>query len=270
MNNYITVNKTTQLFYRDWGKGKPILFMAGWGFNSDAWCNAMLALSEKGYRCIAFDRRGHGNSSDPGEGYDYDTLADDLKGVIETLQLEDVLMVGSSMGCGEITRYLSRHGSQRVKHAAFVGTATPLIRKSPDNPNGWDNAILEQISNDIASSLPVWLEKNIDPFFTSETPQSIKDWAVRVILHGSLQAHVTCLATMTEADFRKELANFEIPLLIVHGDKDMSHSLDSSGQKTAELVPNSQLKVYEGAPNGLFLTHTEQLVNDIDTFAGGA
>ncbi len=267
MNNLITINNTTQLFYRDWGKGRPIVFLAGWGFNSDVWCNVMLALCQKGYRCIAFDRRGHGNSSDPGEGYDYDTLASDLNNVIETLQLEDAILVGSSMGCGEITRYLSRHDSGRVKGAVFVGTATPLIRKSEDNPNGWDDTILEQISNDIASSLPAWLEKNIDPFFSPSTPQSVKDWAVRIILHSSLQAHVACLATMTKADFCKELAAFKVPLLIVHGDKDVSHSLESSGQKTAELVPNSQLKVYEGAPNGLFLTHMEQLVDDIGTFA---
>lgn len=267
MKNLLTVNEDTQLFYRDWGEGQPIVFLAGWGFNSDAWCNVMLPLSQKGYRCIAFDRRGHGNSSDPGDGYDYDTLANDLNGVIDALRLESVILVGSSMGCGEITRYLSRHGSQHVKGAVFVGTATPLIRKSTDNPDGWDDAILKQISSDIASSLPAWLEKNIDPFFTPETPQGVKDWAVSVILHGSLQAHVACLAAMTEADFRKELAALNIPLLIVHGDKDVSHPLESSGQKTAELVPKSELRIYEGAPNGLFLTHTERLAEDIDGFA---
>ncbi len=265
MKNLLTINDT-ELFYRDWGKGQPIVFLAGWGFNSDAWCNSMLVLSKKGYRCIAFDRRGHGRSGDTGTGYDYDTLADDLNELIKALKLENIVFVGSSMGCGEITRYMSCHGSQNVKGAVFVGTATPLIRKSEDNPNGWDNAILKQISGDIASSLPAWLGKNIGPFFTPDTPQEVKDWAVRMILNGSLQAHIACLATMTEADFRDELAAFDKPLLIIHGDQDVSHSLETSGQKTAELVPKSQLKVYKGGPNGLYLTHAEALVEDILAF----
>src|SRR5215471_15735107 len=166
----IVTGDGTNLFYRDWGSGKPVVFIAGWGMPSDMWNYQMTTLSERGFRCIAYDRRGHGRSSDPGRGFDYDTLSNDLAGVLEALDLREVTLVSHSMGGGEAIRYLTRHGASRIARIALVATsATPYLQKSADNPDGLDGQIFEHVRNALLHDFPKWTEDNARPFVVRET-----------------------------------------------------------------------------------------------------
>ena len=264
--SFIERTDGTALFYRDWGAGKPIVFVASAGLNSAMWAYQMVPLVQAGYRCVAFDRRGHGRSSDPGRGYDFDTLADDLAAVIETLDLRGVTLVGHSMGCGEIVRYLTRHGSARVTRAALLAPTTPFLLKTDDNPNGIDKAFFEKLRATWLSDYPKWLAENSRPFVVPETSDQILQWGTVLALQTSMQAVIECNVAVTETDFRAELPRIDRPVLIVHGTADKSAWLDLTGRPTAKLIRDSELQVYMGAPHGLFLTHIEKLNGDLLRF----
>ncbi|WP_312520022.1 alpha/beta hydrolase [Massilia sp.] len=257
------------LFYRDWGGGAPLLFVAGWSMPSDSWSRSMLALGEAGYRALAFDRRGHGRSSDPGAGYDFDTLADDLAAVIEALELHDVVLVGHSMGCNEIVRYLSRHGSARVRGAALVGTMTPFLLRSGDNPHGIDGALLDAVRREqLMADFPRWIDDNLAPFVTPDTPQGTRDW-LRAMAHGaSLHALCACQYELARTDFRAELRGLDLPVLLVAGTDDASAPLALTAQPSARLLPQATLHVIDGAPHGLFLTHRREVEASLLEFLG--
>lgn len=264
---FIRTTSGASLFYRDWGQGAPVLFLASWCLPSDSWAYQMLALSEQGFRCVAYDRRGHGRSSDPGRGYDFDTLADDLAVVLEALDLRDVTLVGFSMGPGEIVRYLTRHGSARVARIVMLGTITPMLSRSADNPDGIDPAYFEAFrSDELVRDYPKWVDDNIDPFVTRETSPGMKGWIRSMALGASAKALLDCNRAITSADFRAELAAITVPTLIIHGDQDMTSPLELTGRKTVELIPGAELKVYEGAPHGLFVTHSDQVNADLLAF----
>ncbi len=256
----------TALFYRDWGTGTPVLFMASAGLNSAMWAYQMVPFVHAGYRCVAFDRRGHGRSSDPGRGYDFDTLSDDLAAVLEVLDLRDVTLVGHSMGCGEIVRYLTRHGSGRVARIALLAPTTPFLLKTADNPHGIEKSLFESVRVAWLRDYPKWLAENARPFVMPDTSPHIIQWAMDLILQGSLQAAIECNVAVTETDFRGELVRIDRPALIIHGTADQSAPIDITGRPTAKLIPGSELKVYEGAPHGLFLTHIERLNGDLLQF----
>jgi non-heme chloroperoxidase len=263
---FIETRDRTMLFHKDWGSGKPVLFVHSWAANTTLWQYQMVDLSDRGLRCIAYDQRGFGRSTDPGCGYDYDSLADDLHDVIEALDLRDVALVGHSMGCGEIVRYVTRHGASRVSRAVLVAPTLPFILKTPDNPDGVDKSYLEKLRGSWMKDFPKWLGDNARPFFTSETSADMVAWGVTMGLQASLKALVDCNRAATETDFRTELPNFTVPTLIVHGTADASASIAFTAAKTARLIPGSQLKIYQGAPHGLMLTHVNQLNADLHAF----
>jgi non-heme chloroperoxidase len=267
--SFIRTREGADLFYRDWGTGKPVVFLSGWALSCDMWNYQMVPLSEQGLRCIAYDRRGHGRSSDPGRGYDYDTLADDLASVLETLDLRDVTLVGHSMASGELVRYLSRHGDGRVERLVFVApAATPFVLKTADNPDGIDASVLEYFRTQVLlRDFPQWMADNAPPFFVPETSPEMRHWLMSLMLRCSMKALIECNRAMSSTDFRAELPRIRVPTLVIHGDKDASAPLELSGRRTAQLIPGSRLEVYEGAPHGLFLTHMERLNADLLAFA---
>jgi non-heme chloroperoxidase len=268
---YIETRDGTQLFYRDWGSGAPLVFISGWALTSDCWGYQMAPLSDSGLRCIAYDRRGHGRSSDPGRGFDYDTLADDLAAVLEALDLKNVTLVAHSMAGGEAVRYLSRHGSKRVARVALIGATLPFLTKTADNPDGIDPAIFENARrNVLLRDFPKALRDNMRPFVVAETSDALVDWVAGLMLRCSIKALVECNRALAATDFRAELAKLSVPTLIIHGDRDVSAPLAITGRKTAALVPHATVKVYEGAPHGLFLTHIERFNRDLQEFAGAA
>lgn len=265
--SFIRTTDGVNLFYRDWGEGPPVVFVASWSMPSDSWSYAMLALSEQGLRCVAFDRRGHGRSSDPGLGYDFDTLADDIAAVLDALDLRGITLVGHSMAGAEIVRYLTRHGSSRIARIVLVSTTTPLLMRTADNPNGIDAAVFESMRADqLMRDFPKWIEDNLGPFGTPQTSPQMLEWVRSMALQASLQALVHLNRALTREDFRAELTGISVPALVIHGDQDVSCPIDLTGRATAELVPGAQLKVYEGAPHGLFVTHIDRLNADLLAF----
>ncbi|HYZ33036.1 MAG TPA: alpha/beta hydrolase [Crenalkalicoccus sp.] len=249
------------LFHRDWGEGPPVVFVASWSLPSESWAYQMLALSEAGLRCVAFDRRGHGRSEDPGRGFDFDTLADDLAAVMETLDLRGATLVGFSMGTGEVVRYLSRHGGAgRVARIVVIGTTTPMLLRAPDNPAGLDPAVFETFRRDwLMRDFPGWIDANMIPFVTPDTPPGLRGWVRDMALRSSAKALLDCHRTLTMADFRAELRALRVPTLVVHGERDMTSPLELPGRLTAALIPGARLSLYEDAPHGLFLTHRDRL-----------
>jgi pimeloyl-ACP methyl ester carboxylesterase len=226
----------------------------------------MLPLSEHGLRCIGFDRRGHGRSSE-GPAYDIDSLADDLAAVLDALDLHGVTLVGHSMAAGEIVRYLTRHGSARVSGIALLGPTTPFLARTEDNPDGIDPQFFESFRRDwLMRDLPGWIEENIRPFVLPETSPQMMDWLRSMCLQASPRALLECNRATTTTDFRAELRAIAVPTLVIHGDRDVSCKLDLTGRRTAALIPGARLKIYEGAPHGLFITHADRLNADLLEF----
>jgi pimeloyl-ACP methyl ester carboxylesterase len=257
-----------KLFCRAWGGGRPIVFVHGWAVNCDIWQYQMCPLSAHA-RCIAYDKRGHGRSSDPGRGFDYDTLADDLATVLEHLDLRDVVLVGHSMGPAEIARYLSRHGSDRIARIVLISSALPFMLKSPDNPDGIDRAIFEDRRRQWLQDMPGFLGANARSFVTSETSAETVAWIAGLGLQASLKALFEINHTVTETDLRADVAQLTLPTLIIHGAQDKSAPLALTGKRTAALIPGSQFKIYEDAPHGLLLTHQDRLNHDILKWISG-
>lgn len=264
---FIHTDDGVALFYRDWGHGNPVVFLSSWSLNSDSWAYQMLALAEHGHRCVAYDRRGHGRSSAPGTGFDFDRLADDLATLLDTLDLRGVTLVGHSMSCGEIIRYLSRHGSSRVSRTVLVGTVTPMLARADDNPDGVGPAVFEAFRSEwLVRDFPKWLEDNIRPFMTADSSTDMMAWVKSMALQASMKALLDCHRATTSTDFRRELLEISVPTLLVHGDLDVSSPLAITGRKTAALMPHATLTVYEGAPHGLFLTHMDRFNRDLLAF----
>lgn len=261
----------TNLFFRDWGKGRPVVFLAPWALHSDWWEYQMADLAGKGLRCIGYDRRGHGRSSQPGHGYDFDTLSDDLAALVEQLELRDITLVGQSMGCGEIVRYLSRHGATRVARIVLVSTITPFLLKTDDNPDGVDRTALEAVRKTLSKDRPHPIAAAAQTFFgapKNSVSAEIMEWWVRMMVDGcSLKTMLDLHRMFTETDFRRELRTISVPTLLIHGDNDASTPIDLTARRTAPLIRGSQLKVYEGAAHGLPITHADRLNADLLAFA---
>jgi pimeloyl-ACP methyl ester carboxylesterase len=263
----------TNLFFRDWGIGRALVFLAPWTLNSAWWEYQIADLSARGVRCVAYDRRGHGRSDEPTHGYEFDTLADDLKTVLEQLDLRGITLVGQSMGCGEVVRYLSRHGSDRVARIVLVSTITPFRLKTDDNPDGVDRAVHENVRKVLSKERPHPIAAAAPAFFgvpKNNASQEIMDWWVRMIVDGcSLKVMLDLHKMYTETDFRPELRKISVPTLLVHGDNDSSTPIETTARKTVPLITGCQLKVYEGAAHGLPFTHADQLNADLLAFAKG-
>lgn len=259
----------TSLFFKDWGSGRPLVFVSAWGLHSDFWEYQMTYLADQALRCVGYDRRGHGRSSQPGHGYDFDTLADDLAVLLEHLDLRDVVLVGHSMGCAEVVRYLSRYGAGRVARAVLVATVTPFTMKTQDNPDGVDRSVLEAGRAMLRRDFPRTIAEAAPGFFGVSNPvsEATRQWWTAMILQSSLRGLLELHRAFTETDFRPELRTIPVPTLLIHGDSDVSTPLEQTGRRSARLIPRSRLEVYEGAAHGLLITHIDRLNANLLAFA---
>jgi pimeloyl-ACP methyl ester carboxylesterase len=267
-HGHVAVDQRTRLFVRDWGEGPTVLFLAGWTLSSDFWRYQMLALKTHGFRVLAYDRRGHGRSGDPGGGYDFDTLSDDLASVIKDRNLNGVTLVAHSMAAGEVARYFTRHRGRGVRKLVLVGPTTPYLKKSADNPLGVDRSVMAASRAAVALDFPGQIDAQIGPFFTSQTARGTVEWVKQMMLETSMQAVIELAEALQETDFRSDLPRINVPTLVVHGDKDVSAPLPLTGKRTAELIPYARLSVVEGGPHGLPVTHVERLNRELLTFVG--
>ncbi|QSO51980.1 alpha/beta hydrolase [Alicyclobacillus curvatus] len=259
----------TRLFYRDYGAGDTVLFVSSWGLSSRMWDYQTTCMVDHGLRCITYDRRSHGRSDDPGRGYDYDTLAGDLAALIDYLDLEHVTLVGHSMGGGEVVRYLTRYGPQRIKGAVLVCAGLPFLLKTEDNPDGVDAEALNIQRETLKADFTKWMIENEPPYLNTEGPTPLGEWTRWDMLQASLPALIALNRSIFETDFREEMRAITIPTLIIHGDNDYSFPIQISGRKSAQLLPNNRFIIYENGPHGLYLTHVDRLNTDLLSFVKG-
>ena len=269
--NMITTKDGTQIYYKDWGTGRPLVFSHGWPLNADAWEGQMVFLGERGYRAIAHDRRGHGRSGQPWNGNDMDTYADDLAALIETLDLKDAVLVGHSTGGGEVARYLGRHGSKRVGKALLLGAVPPIMLKTAANPGGLPMEVFDGIRAGVRADRSQFFKDLTVPFYGANRPgakvsQGLNDSFWFMGMQGSLKAEWDCIKQFSETDFTEDLKKIDVPTLIVHGDDDQIVPIADSAMLSAKLIKGSTLKVYAGAPHGLASTHQEQFNADLLAF----
>jgi non-heme chloroperoxidase len=257
---FIETDDGASLFHVDWGTGKPVLFTHAWGLNADIWEYQLVELVDQGLRCVAYDRRGHGRSSDPGRGYDYDRLADDLAAVINQLDLTDVTLVAHSMGNGEAVRYLRRHGSARIARLVMLSTIPPQSTSD-----------FSPLIAGLKQDRPAFFAKGVAAFTGGHPAVSpaMTEWIIAQFMRASPKGTIACMHSIARGDFRADMRAVTVPTLIAHGDKDMVNPLDTTAQKVTELISGSTLKVYEGAPHGLVITHRDRLARDILAFARG-
>ncbi|WP_128544205.1 alpha/beta fold hydrolase [Larkinella soli] len=259
------------LFYQDWGTGRPVVLIHGWPLSHEMWEYQLTELPKHGLRCITYDRRGFGKSSKPWDGYDYDTLADDLKAVLDELDLQDVTLVGFSMGGGEVARYMSRYGGARVSRVIFVGAVTPFLLKTADNPDGVDKQVFDQILEQLQKDRADFLSNFGKMFYgvsmlNHPVSESLLAWNQGLALLGSPKATLDCVRSFSETDFRNDLPAIQVPTLVIHGDSDKIVPIEASGKLTHQLIPQSHMLTYEGAPHGLFYTEKDRLNEDLIAF----
>ena len=269
---FLKTQDGTQLFYTDWGTGRPIVLIHGWPLDADMWADQAVALAERGYRVVAYDRRGFGRSDQPWTGYDYDTLAADLAAVMDGLDLHDAVLVGFSMGGGEVARYLSRYGTARVGKAALVSAVTPYLLKTDDNPTGVDKSTFDDILDGLHKDRPHFLAGFGAKFFGNsllekKVSAEMLAASLQMAMMGSLRATLECAKAFAMTDFRADMAAFTVPTLIIHGTADHTVPIDSSGRVAAKMIPHAQYMEYEGEPHGLQATAKDRLTGDLLAFA---
>lgn len=267
----IATKDGTQIFYKDWGTGQPIVFSHGWPLNADAWDEQLVFLASNGYRAIAHDRRGHGRSSQPWNGNDMDTYADDLAALIETLDLKDIVLVGHSTGGGEVTRYIGRHGTHRVAKVVLVGAVPPLMLKTEANPGGLPIEVFDEIRVGVANNRSQFYQDLSEPFFGANRPGAkvspgLRDQFWLQSMQVGLKGALDCIKAFSETDFTEDLKKFDVPTLIIHGDDDQIVPIGASALLSAKIIKNSTLKVYPGADHGLTSTHRDQFNSDLLAF----
>jgi non-heme chloroperoxidase len=270
---HIQTRDGTRLYTLDWGTGDPLVLVHGWPLSSRMWEYQMAVLPHHGIRCIAYDRRGFGRSSQPWNGYDYDTLADDLATVLETLDLHDVTLLGFSMGGGEVARYMSRHQGKRVARVVLVGSVTPFLRKTDDHPEGVDQSVFDGVFDALGNDRPGFLTEFSKVFFGFESvmppvTNAVLSTYCEDAMRASGHATLACARAWSSTDFRKDLPHIKVPALVIHGDQDANVPMELTSRRTAALIPGAELKVYEGAPHGLYFTHKHRLNADIAAFMG--
>jgi pimeloyl-ACP methyl ester carboxylesterase len=269
---FIEAADGTPLFYNDWGQGRPVVLIHGWPLNADMWEYQATFLAEHGHRVIAYDRRGFGRSGRPWTGYDYDTLAADLNAVLAGLHVQDAVVVGFSMGGGELARYLSRYDRSRVGRAVLVSSVTPYLLKTPDHADGVDPAIFEHMLAGLRADRPHFLAHFGKTFFGAgllnlSVTTEIQQWALGMALQASLHACVECLRSFSQTDFRADMASFTMPTLVIHGDADQTVPIDVSAKAAVALIAHAELREYAGAPHAVFFVEKDRLNQDLLNFA---
>jgi non-heme chloroperoxidase len=269
--NMMTTKDGTKIYFKDWGTGQAVVFSHGWPLSADAWDAQMLFLGENGYRVIAHDRRGHGRSSQPWNGNDIDTYADDLAALIETLNLKNVALVGHSTGGGEVARYIGRHGSKRASKAVLIAAVPPLMLKTKNNPGGLPISAFDQIRAGVVADRSQFFKDLSVPFYGYNKPgakisQGVRDSFWLQGMQASIKGVYDCIKAFSETDFTEDLKKIDVPTLILQGDADQIVPIDDASRLSAKLVKNSTLKVYPGAPHGMCTTHAEQVNADLLAF----
>jgi non-heme chloroperoxidase len=274
-SNTITTKDGTVLYYKDWGVGPAVVFSHGYPLSSDAWEYQMMFLLQNGYRVIAHDRRGFGRSSQPSQGYDFDTFADDLAALVEALDLRDVTLVGHSMGGGETVRYIARHGEGRVARVALVGAVTPFLLKTETNPNGAPIAVFDGMRAAVRADRSQWNKDVTMPYYSYNRAGAVVSEGVREdywrqgMATGLLAAYYA-IGAFSETDFTEDLQKITVPTLVVHGDDDQIAPIEITGNLTAKMVEHSKLVIYKGGSHGLLITQKDELNADLLAFLKSA
>jgi len=269
----ITTRDGTQLYVKDWGPktGRPVIMMHGWPLTSDTWDDFAVVAADAGFRAISYDRRGFGRSEQPWDGYEYDTLADDLADVIEATGAQDAALFGFSMGGGEVARYMSRHGGEGVSKAALIASVVPYMAQTPDNPDGVPQSVFDEMTAGMKEDRAHFFHGFLKSFygvgvFTGSVSEAVLDWSFQQTMMAGLRPTLACAKAFSSTDFRPDLPSFKVPTLIIHGTGDQTVPIETSGRAAAAAIPGATLIEYEGAPHGLFASNKQQLTDDLMAF----
>jgi pimeloyl-ACP methyl ester carboxylesterase len=272
---YVTTADKTQLYYKDWGKGRPVVLLHGWPLSADSWDDQALAFANAGYRVIAYDRRGFGRSSQPWSGYDYDTLTDDLAAVLKHTQVSEAALFGFSMGGGEVARYMSKYSGAGIAQAGLIASIVPYKLKTPDNPHGSEEKLLHDtlaaIKDDRAKFFAGFFEifYGVGKTGSGQVSKELLHLSWIVAMQAGLNATLACAESFFKTDLRPDLASFKVPTIVIHGTKDENVPIDASGRPAAKGIKNSKLIEYEGSPHGLLATDKKRVTDDLLRFLSG-